>query len=68
MVEKKLVDHILNLESRFFEMTVKEVKKLAYDFAEEAKIPHNFNKEKKSWAGLVTWISQKKSTAIITFS
>ncbi|CAI6371189.1 unnamed protein product [Macrosiphum euphorbiae] len=47
MVEKKLVDHILNLESRFFGMTVKEVKKLAYDFAEEAHIPHNFNKEKR---------------------
>jgi len=28
-------------------MTVKEVKKLAYDFAEEAHIPHNFNKEKR---------------------
>lgn len=29
-------------------MTVKEVKKLAYDFAEEVHIPHNFNKEKSS--------------------
>lgn len=46
-VEKKLVDHILNLESRFFGLTTHEVQKLAFEFAEEAKLSHSFNKKKK---------------------
>jgi len=45
--EKKLVDHILNLESKFFGLTIHDVQKLAFEFAEEAKLSHIFNKEKK---------------------
>lgn len=55
VVEKNLVDHILNLESRFFGLTTHEVQKLAFEFAEEAKLSHNFNKEKKvaGWDWLI---------------
>lgn len=38
---------ILNLELGFFEMTVKKVKKLAYDFAKEAYISHNLKQKRK---------------------
>lgn len=53
-IEKKIVSHILNLESKLFGLSIKEVQKLAFELAEEAGITHNFNKIKKE-AGL-DWV------------
>lgn len=46
-LEKALVEHILALESRFFGLTTKDVRILAYELAEKLKINHQFNKEKR---------------------
>lgn len=43
--EKELVDHILLMEIRFFGLTTKGVRYLAFQMAERNKIPLNFNQE-----------------------
>lgn len=53
-IEQKIVSHILNLESKLFEITIKELRLLAFELAEGAGIPHNFNRVKKE-AGL-DWV------------
>ncbi|XP_070529630.1 tigger transposable element-derived protein 1-like [Cardiocondyla obscurior] len=44
-MEKELVRHILELESRFFGLTIKDLRHLAFQLAEKYKLPHRFNKE-----------------------
>lgn len=44
--ENKLVQHIKKAQKCGFPMTVPDVRKLAYNFAESLKINHKFNKEK----------------------
>lgn len=44
-VEKALLDHILLLESLMFGLTITDVRKLAFQIAEQNHIPHNFNKQ-----------------------
>lgn len=55
-LEKELVNHLQDLEIRFFGMTSVEVRKLAYQIAVKKKIPHRFSKEKemagKGWLRL----------------
>ncbi|XP_025829080.1 uncharacterized protein LOC112904074 [Agrilus planipennis] len=46
-MENELAQHILNMESAFFGLTVTNVRKLAYQFAEKYQLPHRFNKEKE---------------------
>lgn len=46
-VEQKLVSYILDLKSKRFDLTTKEIKKIAFQLAEDAGIPHNFNNIKK---------------------
>lgn len=46
-MEEELAQHIMNLESSFFGLTITEVRKLAYELAEKYQLPHRFNKEKK---------------------
>lgn len=46
-LEIAIVNHMLDLESRFFGMTTTDVRKLAYEVAEKMKIKHSFNKETK---------------------
>jgi hypothetical protein len=47
-MEQILADHIIMLEERlFFWLSIKDVRKLAFDLAENYKLPHTFNKEKK---------------------
>lgn len=46
-LEKILSDHILTLEECFFGLTIKDVRKLAFDLAEKYNLPHAFNTEKK---------------------
>lgn len=45
--EKELVKYILELEERLFGITLKELRELAYELAEQNKIPHTFNRQKK---------------------
>lgn len=45
--KKVFVNHILDLESRFYGLTLLDVRKLAFDLAEELKIEHCFNKAKR---------------------
>lgn len=45
--EQELIQHILNLEKRFYGMTTVEIRRLAFDLAEKNLIPHPFNKSTK---------------------
>lgn len=46
-LEKELVNHLQDLEIRFFGMTSLDVRKLAYQIAVKKKIPHRFSIEKE---------------------
>ncbi|KAB0801102.1 hypothetical protein PPYR_05456 [Photinus pyralis] len=46
-LEREIVQHLRNLESRFFGLTAKDVRSLAYQIAETKKIPHRFSSSKK---------------------
>jgi hypothetical protein len=43
--ELELVKHIQRMEKALFGLTTLDMRKLAFEFAERAKIKHNFNKE-----------------------
>lgn len=45
--ESELASHIVNMSKIFYGLTAKSIQHLAYQYAEENKITHNFNKEKK---------------------
>lgn len=45
--EEELVLHLLDLESRFYGITMEDVRKLAYELAVKNKISHPFNTEKQ---------------------
>lgn len=40
-------EHILYLEESVFGLTIKEVRKLAFEVAENYDLPHNFNRDNK---------------------
>lgn len=44
--EKELVEFILDMESRLFGLSTKELRHLAFQYAEKNGIPHHFNKVK----------------------
>lgn len=46
-MERILSEHILHLEECFFGLTIREVRKLAFDVAEKYDLPHNFNRDTK---------------------
>lgn len=46
-LEEDLVKHILMLEENFFGVTRNDLRKLAFQIAEQNLIPHRFNKETK---------------------
>lgn len=50
-LERDLVDHIKNMETRLYGLTTKDVRKLAYDLAVQNNLKHNFNDEK----GMAGW-------------
>jgi hypothetical protein len=52
---KRLVCHLLLLGSKGFGMTVTNVRKMTFQFAEMNGLSHNFNSEKK-WQGMVGFI------------
>lgn len=45
-MEEKIAKHVVNLETRFYGLTQRELRKLVFQLAEKHKIPHRFNKEK----------------------
>lgn len=53
--EKALCEYIIDMENRLIGLTAKELRKLAFDFAKELKIPHKFNKD-TGLAG-IDWLS-----------
>ncbi|KAK9745398.1 CENP-B N-terminal DNA-binding domain [Popillia japonica] len=53
--EAELVRHILDLEVRFFGVTISDLRSLAYSLAKKNEIPNNFNKETRM-AGL-DWVA-----------
>ena len=60
--KEELVNHILTMESKFFGLTTKDVRYLAFHMAEKNHIPHNFNKEERSRRRrLVEWIPAQAS-------
>lgn len=46
-MEKILTEHLLKLEECFFGLTIREIRKLAFDVAEKYSLPHSFNKDNK---------------------
>ncbi|XP_055622333.1 uncharacterized protein LOC129765913 [Toxorhynchites rutilus septentrionalis] len=45
--EEELVKHLLDLEKKFYGITMTNVRKLAFDLAEKNGLPHPFNKSTK---------------------
>ena len=48
-IEQAIHDHIKHMESLLFGLTTVDVRKLAYEVAEKANVPHPFNQEKNGW-------------------
>ena len=56
-LEDALANHILYLEKVFFGVTIKDVRKAAFELTEKNQIKHNFNKKKMfSWKKMVLLI------------
>ncbi|KAI4464136.1 hypothetical protein MML48_4g00012592 [Holotrichia oblita] len=47
LIEQELVQHLLTLEENMFGMTIKDVRKLAFEVATRNSIKNNFNQEKR---------------------
>ncbi|XP_025831091.1 uncharacterized protein LOC108740166 [Agrilus planipennis] len=47
-IEKLLCHHILEFSWGLFGLTIRDVRRLAFDLAEKNSIPHQFNKEKRA--------------------
>lgn len=65
-MEKCLVNHILDLESRLFGVTPRELRFLAYKLAERSGQDHQFNREKKmaSREWLRRFLSRNQSISV----
>ncbi|KAJ8935133.1 hypothetical protein NQ318_015788 [Aromia moschata] len=46
-MQEALATHIRKLNKQFYGITLKELQSIAYQFAEQAKVKHSFNTEKK---------------------
>ncbi|XP_044733758.1 uncharacterized protein LOC123296361 [Chrysoperla carnea] len=46
-IEKELINRILNHESNFHGLSITDVRRLAFEIAEENQLPHKFNREIK---------------------
>lgn len=44
-MEKELISHVLQLESKFFGLTITDLRRLAYQLAEKYGLKHGFNNE-----------------------
>ena len=47
VLEKQLTDHVLQMEARFFELTLADLKKLAFEIAKANGLATHFNQEKE---------------------
>eukprot|EP00794_Sanderia_malayensis_P018367 gene18367-20214_t len=45
--EKQLADYIKQMDSSFYGLSINEIRRLVFEFAEQNKLDHPFNKEKK---------------------
>ena len=45
--EEELVRHLIDMQRRFHGLSPMEVRKIAYELAEQLQLKHNFNKDKK---------------------
>jgi hypothetical protein len=45
--EKKLADHIKTMQEKGFPLTINDVRMIAFQFAEQLKIKHKFNKSEE---------------------
>ncbi len=45
MEEKLLVEHLADLDNRFYGLTLQQMRSLVYEFADRNHIPHPFNRE-----------------------
>ncbi|KAL8586774.1 hypothetical protein ACOMHN_061287 [Nucella lapillus] len=46
-IEHNLKEHVINMQRRFYGLRVQDLRHLAFDLCEKAKISHPFNKETK---------------------
>ncbi|KAL7287589.1 hypothetical protein TKK_0018236 [Trichogramma kaykai] len=53
--EQALYDWVIDLHTKLMGVISKELRKLAFDFAEDLEIPHNFNRQITGMAGK-TWL------------
>lgn len=44
-IEEELIQHIIQMETRFFGLTMKDLRRLVFQIAEKNNIKHDFNKE-----------------------
>ncbi|KAL4717994.1 hypothetical protein ACJJTC_013034 [Scirpophaga incertulas] len=47
IIEEEFCEYLLKLDNMFQGMTAKDLRTVAYEFADKNKIPHRFNNEKK---------------------
>ena len=50
--EEQLTQHFLDMQKRFYGLSVKQCQKLAFDLAERNQLDHPFSKTEKNWCGL----------------
>lgn len=66
--EYELVEHLKNMETRFFGITTIELRKLAFQWAQKNNIPNNFNKEKEEagWDWLRGFLNRNSTLSLRT--
>ncbi|XP_030762937.1 uncharacterized protein LOC115887611 [Sitophilus oryzae] len=67
-IEGQLVDHIKTLEVRFFGLSSRDLRKLAYQLATKLKLKHKFNQETKmaGWDWLQGFLKRNPSISVRT--
>lgn len=56
MIEEEIIDHIKTLEAHLFGLTCKELRNLAFEVAENNKIPHRFDRKIKMARKMALWV------------
>lgn len=46
-IEEEIANHIIDMETRFFGLTSKDLRRMVFEVAEKNQIQHGFNREKK---------------------
>lgn len=66
--EKEIASHIIQMESRFFGLTTKDLSHLVFDFAEKNHIPNSFNNEScmARWKWVRGFLKRNKNISLRT--